>query len=42
VQHYGLHPLQGERKGQWAPGNWPLVFGFDGGDAVDVDLVDHH
>jgi proteic killer suppression protein len=43
--NYRLHPLQGERKGQWAvwvSGNWRLVFGFDGGDAVDVDLVDYH
>jgi len=42
---YKLHPLKGERRGQWAvsvSGNWRLVFGFDGADAVDVDLVDYH
>jgi proteic killer suppression protein len=42
---YGLHPLQGDRKGQWAvwvSGNWRLLFEFDGNDVVDVDLVDYH
>jgi proteic killer suppression protein len=42
---YRLHPLQGDRKGQWAvwvSGNWRLVFKFDGEDATDVDLVDYH
>jgi proteic killer suppression protein len=42
---YRLHPLHGERKGQWAiwvSGNWRLVFEFDGADAVNVDLVDYH
>ena len=40
-----LHPLKGERRGQWAvsvSGNWRVVFRFDGEDAVDVDLVDYH
>jgi len=42
---YRLHPLLGDRKGQWAvwvTGNWRLVFEFDGADAVNVDLVDYH
>jgi toxin HigB-1 len=42
---YRLHPLKGERKGQWAisvSGNWRLVFAFDGEDIIDVDLVDYH
>jgi len=42
---FRLHPLKGERKGQWAvslSGNWRIVFGFEGEDAVDVDLVDYH
>lgn len=42
---YRLHPLHGDRKGQWAvwvSGNWRLVFEFDGTDAVNVDLVDYH
>lgn len=40
-----LHPLSGERRGQWAvsvSGNWRVVFTFDGPDATDVDLVDYH
>ena len=42
---YRLHPLKGERQGQWAvsvSGNWRLVFSFDGEDADDVDLIDYH
>lgn len=42
---YRLHPLKGERKGQWAvsvSGNWRLVFGFEDGNATDVDLIDYH
>ena len=42
---YGLHPLKGERKGQWAlsvSGNWRLVFTFDGEDVTDLDLIDYH
>lgn len=42
---YRLHPLKGERKGQWAvwvSGNWRLVFAFDGEDVTDVDLIDYH
>ena len=40
-----LHPLQGDRKGQWSvwvSGNWRLVFGFDGAHAIHVDLIDYH
>lgn len=43
--NYRLHPLHGDRKGQWSiwvSGNWRLVFEFDGKDAVNVDLVDYH
>jgi proteic killer suppression protein len=42
---YRLHPLRGERAGQWAvavSGNWRLVFEFDDGHASGVDLVDYH
>jgi toxin HigB-1 len=42
---YCLHRLHGDREGQWAisvSGNWRLVFGFEGEDAADVDLVDYH
>lgn len=40
-----LHPLKGERSGQWSvwvSGNWRLVFRFEAGEAVQVDLVDYH
>jgi toxin HigB-1 len=45
VPSFRLHPLKGERKGQWAvsvSGNWRVVFRFDGQDATDVDLTDYH
>jgi proteic killer suppression protein len=45
IAGYQLHPLAGERKGEWAvsvSGNWRLVFRFDGENATDVDLVDYH
>ena len=35
-----LHPLKGERAGQWAVtvrANWRIILRFDGADAVDVD-----
>lgn len=40
-----LHPLKGDRKGFWAvgvSGNWRIVFRFEDGEVVDVDLVDYH
>ena len=43
--NYRLHPLHGDRKGQWSiwvSGNWRLVFEFDGKDAANVDLIDYH
>ena len=42
---YRLHRLQGDRRGQWSvriSGNWRIVFRFDEGEAVDVDLIDYH
>ncbi len=42
---FRLHPLKGNRKGQWAvsvSGNWRLVFEFDGENATNVDLIDYH
>ena len=42
---YHLHPLKGDRRGQWSvrvSGNWRIVFRFAGGVAVDVTLVDYH
>jgi len=42
--YFRLHPLTGDRKGQWAAtirANWRIVFRFAGGDAWDVDFVDY-
>lgn len=42
---YRLHLLRGDRKGHWSvtiSGNWRIVFRFEDGDALDVDLVDYH
>jgi plasmid maintenance system killer protein len=41
----GLHPLKGNRRGQWAitvNGPWRICFRFKGGDAHDVEIVDYH
>lgn len=40
-----LHPLKGDRKGLWSVtvrANWRIVFRFEEGHVVDVDLVDYH
>ena len=40
-----LHRLKGDRSGQWSlrvSANWRLIFRFDEGEAVDVDLIDYH
>lgn len=42
---YRWHPLKGELGGRYAcnvSGNDRLTFGFDGKDAIDVDLEDYH
>jgi proteic killer suppression protein len=42
---YRLHVLRGPLAGYYAivvSGNWRIVFRFEGGDAIDVDLVDYH
>jgi|GEM_PF-463203 len=39
-----LHPLKGDRKGQWAmsvSGNWRITFAFDGEDVIVVNLEDY-
>ena len=39
------HPLRGEYQGYWSvavSGNWRIVFRFEAGEAMDVDLVDYH
>ncbi len=40
---YHFHALRGEPR--WSirvTGNWRITFGWDGADAVDVDLEDYH
>jgi toxin HigB-1 len=42
---FRLHPLKGDLAGFWSvmvSGNWRIVFRFDGGNAIDVDLLDYH
>jgi len=42
---FRLHPLKGELKGFWSitvRANWRVVFRFENGQALDVDLVDYH
>ena len=42
---FRLHPLKGDRAGQRSvrvSGNWRVVFRFEHGEAVDVDLIDYH
>ena len=42
---FRLHPLNGDRAGQWSvrvSGNWRVVFRFEDKEVVDVDLMDHH
>ena len=42
---YRFHPLKGERKGEYAvsvSGNWRITFGFEGENAIDVNLEDYH
>jgi proteic killer suppression protein len=40
---YHFHPLRGARR--WSirvTGNWRITFGWDGADAIDVDMEDYH
>lgn len=42
---FDLHPLKGNRSGQWAvkvSGNWRIVFRFEAGNVRGVELVDYH
>ena len=45
IPGFKFHQLSGTRKGTYAvsvTGNWRITFGFDGKDAIDVDLEDYH
>lgn len=42
---FRLHPLKGDYAGYWSVwvnGNWRVVFRFENGHVLDVDLVDYH
>jgi proteic killer suppression protein len=42
---WGFHTLRGDQAGRYAllvSRNWRLTFGWDGQDAVEVDLEDYH
>lgn len=42
---FRLHPLKGELAGFWSvsvSGNWRVIFRFENGNAMDVDLIDYH
>jgi len=42
---FRLHALTGDLEGYWSvtiSGNWRIVFRFENGDALDIDLVDYH
>lgn len=45
LKSMGLHPLKGDRQGQWAitvSGPWRICFRFADGDAHDVAITDDH
>ena len=42
---YRLHRLRGELDGYWSvtiSSNWRIIYRFEDGDALDIDLVDYH
>ncbi len=45
VPGWRFHPLKGGGKGRFAvdaSGNWRVTFGWDGQDAIEVNLEDYH
>jgi proteic killer suppression protein len=45
VSGWRFHGLKGKMAGRYAvdaSANWRITFGWDGADAVDVDLEDYH
>jgi proteic killer suppression protein len=45
LKSVGLHPLRGDRRGQWAimvNGPWRICFRFKDGNAHGVEIVDYH
>jgi proteic killer suppression protein len=45
IPGFRFHPLKGRDRGRHAvdtSGHWRVTFGWDGEDAVEVDLEDYH
>lgn len=45
VHSYKLHPLKGDRKGEWGiavRANWRITFRFEDGYASHVNFEDYH
>jgi proteic killer suppression protein len=45
IPGWRFHALKGKAKGRYAvdaSGNWRITFGWDGEDAVEIDLEDYH
>jgi proteic killer suppression protein len=45
IPGWRFHALKGKPAGRYAvdaSGNWRVTFGWDAGDAVNVDLEDYH
>lgn len=45
IPGYRLHQLKGEWRGFWAVtvrANWRIIFRFENGHALDVELIDYH
>ncbi|MFZ5584658.1 MAG: type II toxin-antitoxin system RelE/ParE family toxin [Thermodesulfobacteriota bacterium] len=45
LRSIGLHQLKGDRAGQWAMkinARWRLVFTWEEGAALDVEITDYH
>jgi toxin HigB-1 len=45
IPGFGLHPMKGDRKGEWAvsvSGNWRITFEFRDGNAYELNYEDYH
>lgn len=45
IPGYRFHALAGKLKGRFSvtvSGNWRITFGWDGQDAIELDLEDYH
>lgn len=41
IPGFKFHPV-GKEFSVWVTGNWRITFGFEDGDATDVDYLDYH